>query len=264
MTEIQPGCYRHYKGNEYTVLGVARHSETLEEFVLDQAACLHVLNCLSDGCRFATDPRPRRRRQYHDAEADSGQAFPGRTGPSYRGLQLEARGREFKHGFDLVPGDPRKPLDELIDGRPVFQILEQGPNRNPRVGKYPRAAHLLRVALDRSAFFPGTHGSVSPGDYVAGKTTRPYKRRVNALRVHHQTLRYTPGWARTSNLQLRRLTLYPIELRGHADDRRISATRRPPRRNPTSRMTAGVGAAAGPRQADRRSGGSAEGSARTA
>ena len=33
MAEIQPGRYRHYKGNEYTVLGVARHSETLEELV---------------------------------------------------------------------------------------------------------------------------------------------------------------------------------------------------------------------------------------
>lgn len=34
MAEIQPGRYRHYKGNEYTVLGVARHSETLEEVVV--------------------------------------------------------------------------------------------------------------------------------------------------------------------------------------------------------------------------------------
>jgi hypothetical protein len=34
MTEIQPGRYRHYKGNEYKVLGVARHSETLEEVVV--------------------------------------------------------------------------------------------------------------------------------------------------------------------------------------------------------------------------------------
>ena len=34
MAEITPGRYRHYKGNEYTVLGVARHSETLEEFVV--------------------------------------------------------------------------------------------------------------------------------------------------------------------------------------------------------------------------------------
>jgi hypothetical protein len=34
MTTVQPGRYRHYKGNEYTVLGVARHSETLEELVV--------------------------------------------------------------------------------------------------------------------------------------------------------------------------------------------------------------------------------------
>lgn len=34
MTEIRPGRYRHYKGNEYTVLGIARHSETLEELVV--------------------------------------------------------------------------------------------------------------------------------------------------------------------------------------------------------------------------------------
>lgn len=31
---IQPGRYRHYKGNQYTVLGLARHSETLEELVV--------------------------------------------------------------------------------------------------------------------------------------------------------------------------------------------------------------------------------------
>lgn len=28
------GRYRHYKGNEYVVLGVARHSETQEELVV--------------------------------------------------------------------------------------------------------------------------------------------------------------------------------------------------------------------------------------
>lgn len=32
--EIHPGRYRHYKGNEYTVIGVARHSETDEELVV--------------------------------------------------------------------------------------------------------------------------------------------------------------------------------------------------------------------------------------
>ena len=34
---IVGGRYRHYKGNEYTVLGVARHSETLEEMVVYRA-----------------------------------------------------------------------------------------------------------------------------------------------------------------------------------------------------------------------------------
>ena len=34
MTAISPGRYRHSKGKEYTVLGVARHSETLEEMVV--------------------------------------------------------------------------------------------------------------------------------------------------------------------------------------------------------------------------------------
>ena len=37
MQEIRPGRYRHFKGNEYRVLGVARHSETMEEMVVYQA-----------------------------------------------------------------------------------------------------------------------------------------------------------------------------------------------------------------------------------
>ena len=31
---VPPGRYRHYKGNEYTVLGIARHSETDETLVV--------------------------------------------------------------------------------------------------------------------------------------------------------------------------------------------------------------------------------------
>jgi hypothetical protein len=34
---IEPGLYRHYKGQLYEVIGCARHSETLEELVVYKA-----------------------------------------------------------------------------------------------------------------------------------------------------------------------------------------------------------------------------------
>lgn len=34
---IKKGIYRHYKGNEYELLCVAKHSETLEEMVVYKA-----------------------------------------------------------------------------------------------------------------------------------------------------------------------------------------------------------------------------------
>ena len=37
MNSIKPGKYRHFKGNEYEVIGVAKHSETLEPMVVYRA-----------------------------------------------------------------------------------------------------------------------------------------------------------------------------------------------------------------------------------
>lgn len=37
MESIKPGRYCHFKGKEYEVLGVARHSETDEELVVYRA-----------------------------------------------------------------------------------------------------------------------------------------------------------------------------------------------------------------------------------
>ena len=37
MSEIKPGRYRHFKGMEYEVIGIAKHSETLEPMVVYRA-----------------------------------------------------------------------------------------------------------------------------------------------------------------------------------------------------------------------------------
>jgi hypothetical protein len=36
---IKPGIYEHFKGKRYRVLGIAKHSETLEDLVVYE--CLH-------------------------------------------------------------------------------------------------------------------------------------------------------------------------------------------------------------------------------
>lgn len=50
MTFVKPGVYKHYKGKEYRVFGTARHSETLQEFVM--------YDCLYENSNGKTWVRP--------------------------------------------------------------------------------------------------------------------------------------------------------------------------------------------------------------
>ena len=37
MEEIKHGRYRHFKGNEYEIIAIAKHSETTEDYVVYKA-----------------------------------------------------------------------------------------------------------------------------------------------------------------------------------------------------------------------------------
>lgn len=63
--EIRPGKYRHYKGNDYEVLGTATHSETGEDLVVYRALYgarglwVRPLDMFRESVRLGTESVPR-------------------------------------------------------------------------------------------------------------------------------------------------------------------------------------------------------------
>src|SRR5207244_10059436 len=55
-------------------------------------------------------------------------------------------------------GHAGKPLQELIDGRAVLEVLEERAHRNACAAKQPRAADLAGHALHHRALTPIEHG----------------------------------------------------------------------------------------------------------
>ncbi|WP_423226992.1 DUF1653 domain-containing protein [Marinobacter halodurans] len=62
---LKPGRYRHYKGKDYDVIGVARHSETEEELVVyrclygDHSLWVRPLNMFLESVDVAGESVPR-------------------------------------------------------------------------------------------------------------------------------------------------------------------------------------------------------------
>lgn len=63
-----------------------------------------------------------------------------------------------EHGFDLLARDARKPEQEIIKTRPIFQILKECLHWDTSVAKDPRPAHSTGYALDGGAGRPIQHG----------------------------------------------------------------------------------------------------------
>ena len=70
---------------------------------------------------------------------------------------LNAARRVLEDGVDLLTGDARKPLYELVHGGASFEILEQDTHRDPGSTKNPCPTDLQRVALDSLAGGPIQH-----------------------------------------------------------------------------------------------------------
>ncbi|MDG2461400.1 MAG: DUF1653 domain-containing protein [Luminiphilus sp.] len=65
MSDVLPGRYRHYKGNDYIVIGTARHSETGEVLVVyrpdygDRALWVRPMSMFQESVETADGMKPR-------------------------------------------------------------------------------------------------------------------------------------------------------------------------------------------------------------
>ena len=53
----------------------------------------------------------------------------------------------FKHGANLLEGDPGEPFDEMPYRRAIFQILEEGSDRHASSAEDPCATDAFGIAL---------------------------------------------------------------------------------------------------------------------
>jgi cupin 2 domain-containing protein len=155
MTTIPPGRYRHYKGNEYTVIGTARHSESLEKLVVyRQEYGAHGLWV-----------RPER--MFLETVNSDGREVP-RFQPS--GSSNEQIADRIKNVFDDLPRQLPKELVEILirtaDVR-IERIISHG-HASPADFWYDQAQHEWVIVLQGAARLQFEDGIVEmrPGDFI--------------------------------------------------------------------------------------------------
>lgn len=61
---------------------------------------------------------------------------------------------ELQHTLDMPTRDPRKPLNKLVDSRPIFEVFKERSNGHSRARKHPGPTQCRNVALNGLAIFP--------------------------------------------------------------------------------------------------------------
>jgi cupin 2 domain-containing protein len=154
-TSIPSGRYRHYKGNEYTVIGIARHSETLKELVVYR----------QEYGEHGLWVRPKQ--MFLETVKVDGQEVP-----RFRPLDSEGeKGREIiKNIFDdLPPNLPKELVQTLLqaDHVRIERIVSHG-HASPADFWYNQAQHEWVIVLKGVARLQFEDGTVEmkPGNFV--------------------------------------------------------------------------------------------------
>ena len=160
-TSIQPGRYRHFKGNEYTVIGMASHSETLEEHVVYRQE-------YGDHSLWV---RPKQ--MFLEMVKVDGQEVP-RFQPL--GSKLKEDGEIIKNIFDDIPQHlPKELVQTLFQAANVRieRIISHG-HASPVDFWYDQPQHEWVVVLKGAARlqFEDRMVEVKPGDFVNIKKHR--------------------------------------------------------------------------------------------
>ena len=155
MNDLPPGHYRHYKGNEYTVLGVARHSETHEELVVYRQE-------YGDHGLWV---RPRT--MFMETVTVDGKEVPRFQG---LGSSSEHVGDSIKNIFDELPQHlPKEVVQTLIRAADVRieRIISHG-HASPADFWYDQPQHEWVIVLKGAARlqFEDAMVEMKPGDYI--------------------------------------------------------------------------------------------------